>query len=199
MIKKIFKDIDFVPLHNYVENFKLNIIDINIEENSNFKFINCKLNNGLNLEIIIMDDLEKTAISFNYKNDIILEKVEFMILNRDLCNGINGTIRHDYWFIEDNVLTTHNSFYTYLNNEYKSGKESNRKVKFSGTRKNMFYDNISYLSLHIDDNNISLLLKEDIDKDCEPVIKTIMVDNKKYNETIQEFFKKDNDKVKIKK
>ena len=199
MIKKLFEDIDFEPLQKYIENLKLNIIDINIEENLNFKFINCKLDSDLNLEIIIIDDKDKTAISFNYKNDIILEKVEFMILKRDLCNGINRTIRHDYWVIEDNLLTIHNSFYTYLNNEYKSGKESNRKVKFSDTSKNIFYDNISYLSLHIDNSNIPLLLKEDIDKDFEPIIKTIMIDDKKYNNEIIEKYFKLYDTVKTKK
>ena len=179
MLKEIFKDIEFKLLHDYISSLETKIDIINIERSNSTTFIDCKLENNLKLEIIILNDKEKTNIGFYYKDNITLEKIEFMILKQKLYDDVNRTIRHDYWILEDNVLTTYNSFYTFLNDEYKRGKENIRKVNFNDIRKNILYDNLSYLALHIDDSNISLLYKEENDNK-EPNLKTIMFDSKKY-------------------
>ena len=197
MLKEIFKDLCFKPLNDYVDKIESKIKIIDVNKTDTFTFVDCKLENKLKLEIIILYDKEKINICFIYKGNIPLEKIEFMILKNQSYNDINRTIRHDYWLLEDNIITTYNSFYTYLNNECKKGKENTRKVKIEDIRKNIFNDNLSYLSFHIDSSNISIIQKEDKDS-IEPNLETVILDYKKYNiDEINEFLKTDN-KIKVK-
>ena len=197
MLKEIFKDLCFKPLNDYVDKIESKIKIIDVNKTDAFTFVDCKLENKLKLEIIVLNDEEKINICFNYKSNITLEKIEFMILKNQSYNDINRTIRHDYWLLEDNTITTYNSFYTYLNNECKKGKENTRKVKIEDIRKNIFDDNLSYLYFHIDDSNISTIQKEEKDS-IEPNLETVILDYKKYNiDEINEFLKTDN-KIKVK-
>ena len=179
MLKEIFKEIEFKPLHEYISKLESKIDIIDIKKTNGTTLINCKLDNDLKLDIIILYDQDKTNIAFNYKTNITLEKIEFMILKNRLYEGMNRTIRHDYWILENNILTTYNSFNIYLNDENKKGKENIRKVNFTDIKENILYDNLSYLALHIDDSKVSLLYKEENDNK-EPNLKTIMLDSKKY-------------------
>ena len=199
MLKKIFENINFKPLNDYVDKISKKVRIIDIRGTEKCKVINCEVKNDLNLEIIVLDDTEKTCVAFYYKADIDLEKVEYIILKNDLSDDINRTIRHDYWYLENEFLKTYNSFYTYNNNKYKKGIKNVRKVKFQDVNKNILNDNLSYLSFHIDKSNIPTRYKECSSLAYEPVIETAMINNKLYNLEMNGNLLKENDKIKIKK
>ena len=181
MLKEIFKNIDFRPLNSYMEKLETRIIDIDLS-NKDIGLIICKLESNLKMEISILNSSDKIWIGFYFKTDTAKEKLEFMIYKNKLEEKLNRIIRHDYWILEDDILTTHNSFYTYLDNNFKSGSEKNRKIYLKDSKKSIHYDNLNNLQVIIDNSNVPILFKEDNKIFIEPNIETIMLKNIKSKE-----------------
>jgi len=179
MLEEIFNKYTFKPLINFLESIKSEIILGEIEVDDNVFFsewveLRTKLKNGLDLKILINKREEMDWITFHFNMGLIsLEDVQFMIFNNN-NQEFNRIIRQDYFMVNDDVATTFNSVYTYVDDDYKSGNESIRKVSFKDISHYAGIDNLANFSCHIDGSNSGILYKEDNEMIEEKPIVSVM-------------------------
>lgn len=162
---KIFNNYQFKILKNFVGEVFLEIDEIvNFEEKklcNKWTILNTKLKNGLILDISICYEEELDWITFHFKNEsITLEKVEFMLLKNNE-HDFNKIIRHDYFIVDNDIATTFNSSYTFIDNKYKDGLEQRRKVKFNDIKRYAGKDNLANFAVTIDSSKNEILYKDD--------------------------------------
>lgn len=166
MLESILGKYTFKPLINFLESIKSEIVfeEMEIENNcfyTEWIELKTKLKNGLDLKILINKKEEMDWITFYFNMGLIcLEEIQFMIINNNE-QEFNRVIRQDYFMVNDDVATTFNSAYTYVDDDYKSGHEVIRKVNFKDISHYAGVDNLANFSCHIDSSNSEMLYKED--------------------------------------
>lgn len=179
MVEEVLKKYDFKQLCEFCNLLKTQIIeylDKDEKQYNSSKFIdlNAKLKNNLDLRIIILEDNEKDWITIYFqKGNLKLEQVEFMLLknNEYLYNRV---IRHDYFIQDDDIATTFNSAYCFIDNEFLTGGESIRKVPFRKIASYAIRDNLANFTTHIDSSKSEILYKENRDNlTIEPTIEIV--------------------------
>lgn len=181
MLEKIIIKYNFNKLYDFFETIKEEITNEKIEQNHDTIIITANLKKELTLKIFITNQFNSMELISFYinKNDTTLEKIEFAIINNNNYN-YNRVIKHDYLTFDENITTTFNSGYLFINNNYNSGWENIRKIYYKDIENYIGKDNIANLSCNIDNNNIEILYKEDkTNIEEEPIIIPITLEKEK--------------------
>lgn len=105
-------------------------------------------------------------ITFYIKNDSIdLEQVQFMLFKNNE-KVFNKIVSHDYFTVDDDIATTFNSSYTYVDDEYKAGVEQERKVRYENIKRYAGKDNLANFACIIDGSKGKVIYRDD-KKDLE--------------------------------
>ena len=178
---KVFGKYKFKQLNDFTEQVCAEIDElVNVENKklcTEWTIINARLKNGLNLKILIKYQEEMDWITFYIKNDFInLEQVQFMFFKNNE-KDFNKIVSHDYFTVEDNIATTFNSSYTYVDDEYKDGFEQERKVPYNNIESYAGKDNLANFAFIIDSNKDKVLYKNDKKNLENPEINPVFLRN----------------------
>lgn len=188
MLEEYLSKYKFRQLEEYVKLVREHIVTEESSEKYSFITINAKLKNNLDLKVLITSDsCGNDWVTFYLKRDSLnVEQIEFMISDDDPEKDYNRVIRHDYFTVEDEIATTFNSGYVFIDDNYRYGWEDIRKVNFSDISHYAGHDNLANFACHIDNSSNRVLYKESSDNVLEPEINLIYLADKKELKKIPE-------------
>lgn len=183
VLERIFKKYSFKQLDDFLMKIIPSIIgDIEITEKNMSSFwinLHMKLKNNVNLRVVINERENLNWITFYFEKDLLdIEQVDFMIID-NAESMFNRIIKHDYFIVENDIATTFNSGYSFINEVYQSGWEQIRGVYFKEIQHYAGKDNLANFACNIDSSKNEILYKENIEPvKEEPIIEPVYLQQK---------------------